>query len=102
MRKVSMFLVIFLLVSAPVFALLNDFVFISKDDIKALADDKILDVYIQAKVEASASKTFYGKAGFTPKEYDKYKALLILVINLRQEMALRQLKVPPIDDWLPQ
>ena len=86
--------------TAVVFAFPFDVTVLTKDAIKKLTNDQLEEVYIQAKIEVNASSTFYGKAGFTPKEYDKYKDLLRFIINLRQEMAARDMTAPPIDEWI--
>ena len=49
-------------------------------------------------IEIHAREVFHGKAGFTPKEYDSYKAFLKQLIKLKEEMQRRELKLPPIED----
>ena len=82
------------------FAFLYDIPILSKEEIKALSDAELINQYIDVKVELDASRTFHGQAGFTPKEYNRHKEMLNLVIKLRLEMQLRDLDVPPIDEWL--
>jgi len=93
-------LAIVLLGSTPAFAFLYDFPILTKEEIKQLDEAGLLNAYIDAKIELDASRTFHGKAGFTPKEYNRHKELLNLVIKLRLEMQLREMEVPPIEEWI--
>jgi hypothetical protein len=93
-------LIVTMLGASPAFAFLYDFPILTKEEIKALDEAGLINAYIDAKIELDASRTFHGKAGFTPKEYNHHKELLNLVIKLRLEMQLRELDVPPIDEWI--
>ena len=72
----------------------------TKEEIKAASDADLMGAYIDAKIELDASRTFHNEAGLTPKEYTKHKELLNYIVKLRLEMQIRELEVPPIDDWL--
>ena len=81
-------------------AFLYDIQMLSVEDIDKLSDDKLNGAYVEAKIELAASRTFHGKSGFTPKEYQKHKELLEYIVRLRREMLERQLEAPPVDEWL--
>jgi len=81
-------------------AFLYDINMLSKEEIKSATDAQLIESYIDAKIEVDASRTFHGKAGFTPKEYNQHKELLNYIVKLRLEMQLRELEVPPIEEWL--
>ena len=87
-------------IAKPAQAFLYDYPILTKEEVKALSDAELVSAYIDAKIELDASRTFHGKAGFTPKEYNKHKDLLNYIIKLRLEMQLRDMEVPPIDDWI--
>ncbi|MCA9406736.1 MAG: hypothetical protein KC684_09370, partial [Candidatus Omnitrophica bacterium] len=92
--------IVLTLFCAPAFAFLYEVVIPTDEEIAAMADDKILDYYISVLIERKAAETFHGKAGFTPKEYNKFKELLGLIVVLRQEMLKREIDVPPVEEWL--
>jgi hypothetical protein len=73
---------------------------LSAEEIKKLSDDELLILYNDAVVERKANEIFYGRAGFTPKEYELYKDLLKLIIRIRQEMTVRGITPPPVEEWL--
>jgi len=101
MRKTTAILCIFLMFAVPALAFLSDLKILNVEEIKKLPNEDLLNVYIDAKVEASANRTFHISAGFgTPKAYEQYKELLTYIIHLRQEMEKRKLDVPPIEEWL--
>ena len=88
------------LLATNAFAFLYEVKVLTREEIKALKDDQLLDTFIAAKIEVEASKSFHGKAGFNPKEYEQFKELLGLIVRLHQEMKTRELEVPPVDEWL--
>lgn len=70
-----------------------------KADIEKLTNEQLADIYIEAKIEAEAQKTFY-RTGFTHKEYQEYRGILSFIVRLRQEMEKRKMDAPPIEEWL--
>jgi len=101
MKRIGLLILLCLgLWTHPAQAFLYDISLMSKEEIKSASDAQLLQSYIDAKIELDASRTFHGKAGFTPKEYEKHKDLLNYIITLRLEMQLRELEVPPIDEWI--
>lgn len=100
-----MFLIAMLLVEAlslpPRPALAQGFLYdveiLDKEKIRALADDQLLDRYIDAIIELDASSAFHRAAGFNPKEYKKYKLLLRYRVDLMMEIQRRELEVPKVD-----
>lgn len=100
MKIISLILSLLLFLSTSASAFLYEVKILTDAEINKLTDKELVDNFIAAKIEVDASKTFHGKAGFTPKEYDKYKLLLGFVIQLRQEMQERGIEAPPVDEWL--
>lgn len=100
MKKYLLTSFLLLFVSSHAFAFLYEVKPMSREEIKKLTNDQLLEKFKSAVIERKASETFHGKAGFTPKEYDSYKALLGLIINLREEMGSREMEPPPIEEWL--
>lgn len=100
MKKICILSLVFLLVTSPVFAFLNEVEILPADKITKLTDDELLNKYIEVKIEAEASREFHGQAGFTPKEYERFKAMLRYIVNIRQEMSKRKMEAPPVDEWL--
>jgi len=97
---VSALLITGLALAVPAAAFLYEIPTLTKEDIKKLTDAELVTKYIEVKIELDASRTFHGQAGFTPKEYNRHKDLLNLIVVLRLEMQLREMEVPPIDEWL--
>lgn len=86
--------------STQALAFLPEIVQVSKEELKKYSDEELVVVYIDTLVERKAREAFHGKAGFSPKEYQSYKDLLMLIIRLRREIETRKLDVPPINEWL--
>ena len=86
--------------TSPGLAFLYEVKIPTKEELKKLNNDQLVDLYTSALIEREASETFHGKAGFTPKEYQSFKDLLGLIVRIRQEMLSRELEPPPIDQWL--
>ena len=100
MKKIIAAALITFLLTVPAFAFLYEVKIYTKQELKKLSNSELVGVYRDAMIERRASETFQGKSGFTPKEYGSYKQLLGLVIDLREEMKLREMDVPPFDEWL--
>jgi len=99
--KTFVAVLLFTLIVSPAFAFLYEIPILSKEEISKLSDKEIIDVYMEVKIEEIASSEFHKGAGFSnAKEYNKRKALLRFIIDLRMEMDSRELGVPPIGDWL--
>ncbi|MBF0531009.1 MAG: hypothetical protein HQK55_17430 [Deltaproteobacteria bacterium] len=63
-------------------------------DIVTLADDKLVDTYIDVLAELEATKTFHATSGFSLKEYQRYKDLLKYRLRLIVEIHRRKLELP--------
>jgi hypothetical protein len=100
MKKYMILSLMLLFVCSNSFAFLYEVKVLTREEIKKISNDQILDFFKNAVIERKASETFHGKAGFTPKEYESYKALLGFIIDLREEMKTRELEPSPIEDWL--
>lgn len=100
MKKILSAFLIFSFLCTTAFAFLYEVKIYSKEELKKLNNDALVELYTSALIEREASETFHGKAGFTPKEYESYKDLLGLIVRIRQEMVARDLQPPPIDEWL--
>jgi len=99
-KKVIVISSLFLLIATQSMAFLYVVKILTKEEIQKLNEEELLDVYIEVVIERKATETFHGKAGFTPKEYNKYKDLLSLIVKLRKEMIERKIDAPPIEEWL--
>ena len=100
MKKIFLLWFILLTFATQATAFLYEVKILSKSDIQKLTNEALLDNFKAAVIERKADETFHGKAGFTPKEYENYKALLGFIIDIREEMVKRELEPPPIVDWL--
>ena len=100
MRKIFLVLALMSFLSTNAHAFLYEAKILSKEEIKVLTDQQLLDTFIAAKIEVEASKAFHGKAGFNPKEYVQFKDLLGFIVRLHQEMKSREIEIPPVDEWL--
>jgi len=100
MKKIILFLGLFVLICTQAWAFLYVVNILTKEEIKKLSKEEMVDVYIEIVIERKASENFHGKAGFTPKEYNKYKDLLRFIVKLRQEMQNREMEVPPVEEWV--
>jgi hypothetical protein len=64
--------------------------------ISKLTDEQLINAYIDAMVELEATTIFQGRAGFNPKEFDKYKRLLRYSVDLNLEIQKRKLELPDL------
>lgn len=100
MKKIIVLAFVLALLCSPAQAFLYDLAVPAKEEITAMPDEKLVDFYIDILIERKAAEAFHGKAGFSPKEYGKFKELLGLIVDLRKEMVKRKLEAPPVDEWL--
>ncbi|MBF0595376.1 MAG: hypothetical protein HQL22_10490 [Candidatus Omnitrophica bacterium] len=63
--------------------------------IAALADDKLLDTYINTIAEIEAQRMLHMTIGFSAKEYDTYKDLVKYRLRILMEINRRKLEIPP-------
>ncbi len=70
---------------------------LDKKEIAKLSDEELIDAYLEVMIEFKASSMFHETSGFTPKDYEKYKALLRYRIYLEVEMNKRELEAPDVD-----
>ena len=96
-KKICMTAVLMLILTFPVFALESSVTVMPKEEIVKFSDDKITDTYMDTVVEIEASKSFHATSGFTPKQYDAYKALLKYKMLLLMEIHNRNLDVPQLE-----
>lgn len=102
MRKIIIFLSIFVMLSTQASAFLYELKILSAEEITQLSDEQLMDVYVEAKIEERASGEFHYGAGFnSAKEYNKRKELLRYIFELRREMGKRRkIKTDSIDSYL--
>jgi hypothetical protein len=101
MKKITLsFLAVFLLIHTQAMAMLFELPDLNPQAIEKLTNEQLVSTYIDYTIERKASETFYSKAGFAPKEYIQFKKLLTYIVQIRQEMAKRQIDAPPVDEWL--
>ncbi len=97
MKNLLMASLVVLVCCLNAMAYLSELKILTKQEIVKLSDEKILEAYIDALVELTASETFHTTSGFTPKEYENYKEMLRYKILLLQEIDKRKLDVPRVD-----
>ncbi len=101
MKKIITVLFVFLLVASQAFAFLYTIKILTKEELKELKKEDLAEVYLEAKIEEKASGEFHIGAGFSSsKDYGKRKDLLRFIVNLRREMAVRDIEPEPIEEWL--
>lgn len=103
MRNKCIFLfLILMLVSTPVFAFLYEIPVLEREQIQKLSDKDLEEAYIDARIEQKTSQEFHNAAGFnSAKDYNKRKALLRYIFELRREIGHREgFKDENLDDYL--
>jgi hypothetical protein len=100
MKKIFLVLFALLVMVQPVSAFMYEVKVLKKEEITQLTNEALAEMYTDVLIEVEASKVFHARAGFTPKEYGKYKDLLRFIVNIREEMLKRELEPPPVSEWL--
>ena len=102
MKKILLSAIVGLLVlSFPAWAFLYEIKILTGQEIEALSNQELSDIYTEAKIEEKTSAEFHVSAGFSSaKEYNKRKDLLRFIIHLRREMQKRNVEIEPIDEWM--
>ena len=101
MKKIILVVFLAIFMASSVDAFLYQMKFLKKEEIKALNDEELTNVYIEARIEDKASKEFHVAAGFnSSKEYNKRKDLIRFIINLRREMSERDVDSNFIEEWI--
>lgn len=93
-RFFILFVAASLVLVANSWAFFNDFKILAKPEIQQLSDKVLTDTYIDTQIEVMAQKTFFERAGITPKDYAKFKELLRYRVDLIQELQSRKLEIP--------
>jgi hypothetical protein len=70
---------------------------VDKAEIAKFSDDVLVDKYLDTIVEVEANKTFHSTSGFSPKDYNEYKALLKFRLLLLMEIHGRNLEIPQLE-----
>lgn len=101
MKKILVILVLCCMISTQALAsFVYEVKIYTQEEIVELKDNVLVKVYIDTMIEKKTSEAFHDRAGFSPREYENYRALLALVVRLRQELARRAIDVPPVSEWL--
>ena len=101
MKKFILTLLLLVMLVVPAAAFLYDIKMMTRDEIKALTDQQLMDAYIEAMIEDQTSREFHEAAGFnSAKEYNKRKDLLRYIIFLRKELVERDMDMKRIEEWL--
>ncbi len=100
MKRIILIISIFLVLSTQAFAFLYEVKILTAEEITKLTDEQLVESYTDVIVERKASESFHMRAGYTPKEYAKFKNILHFIVKLRYEMAKRAMEVSPIEEWL--
>ena len=99
-KRILLSIFVFLVTTTFAHAFLYEVTIPTTAEIKKLSNDQLVELYTDILIERETSEIFHGKAGFKPSEYQKYKELLHLIVNLRREMAERDMQPPPVEEWL--
>ena len=67
---------------------------LDQSSISKLSDAQLIDTYENTIVAIDASRSFHATSGFSPKEYEDFKALLKFRILLLVEIHNRNLELP--------
>ena len=95
MKKYIFVLCAIMFLLRPAFADFSSNVTImEKSEIVKLSDDKLTDTYTDVLVELEAVRTFHSTSGFSPKQYDEFRALLKYRLQLLMEIHSRNLELP--------
>ena len=95
MKKFIFVPVLFFVLINPVFAdFKSNVTVLEKADIGKITDERLIDAYEDVLVEIEANKTFHTTSGFTPKQYDEYRALLKYRLQLLMEIHNRNVELP--------
>ncbi|MBF0479628.1 MAG: hypothetical protein HQL26_09100 [Candidatus Omnitrophica bacterium] len=100
MKKIILMLCVLAFTCSTAFAFLFEGKVMTREEIKQLTDDALLQTYTDIMIEKRANEAFHANSGYSPKEYENYKVLLTYVVNLRQEMANRKIDPPAVGEWL--
>ncbi|MBF0484493.1 MAG: hypothetical protein HQL25_07295 [Candidatus Omnitrophica bacterium] len=100
MKKIVLMFLAFVFVCTTAFAFIYEGKIMTKEEIKQLTDDALIQTFTEIMIEKRATQEFHRNTGFTPKEYENFKLLLGFIINLRREFVSRNIEVPPIEDWI--
>jgi hypothetical protein len=102
MRKIFVFILLFMFLAMPSYAFLYEITILSSEEIAKLSNDDLKEVYIEARIEKKASGEFHAGAGFSSKKpYEKRKDLLRYIFDLKQEMGKREeVETEKIDEYL--
>ena len=101
MKKILIFFIVFVLSCSPAFALFNEKLeTLDKEEISKLTNDGLIKAYENIVIEKKAREIFYFKAGMTPKEFNELKSILKEIIDLREEINRRELKVSDYEEIL--
>ena len=95
-RSVAILLSILVFVGSSA-AFIYELKTLDKKQIAKLSDEELIDAYLEVLIEFKASSMFHQTSGFTPQDYEKYKALFRYRIYLGEELKKRELDVPVID-----
>lgn len=71
---------------------------LEKKDIVKLTDAALTEAYLDTIIEIEANNVLHSTGGFSPKEFQDYKALLRYRYELKSELQRRQLDIPSIKE----
>lgn len=95
MRNLIVAVLLSVVASTTVFAAFTSNVTIlEKADMVKLNDEKLVDAYEDVLVELEAVRAFHATSGFSPKQYDDFRALLKYRLQLIVEIHARNIEIP--------
>jgi len=100
LKNILTIAMLFLFITSTVFSFDYVVKVLTKGEIKQLKNEELIDLYKKVTIERHAQENFFGKAGYSAKDYQNYKDLLEFIVNIREEMSKREIEPPPVSDWL--
>jgi len=69
---------------------------LERKELVKLTDLALTDAYLDTIIEIEANNILHLSGGFSPREFQEYKALLRYQYELRTELLRRQLDIPSL------
>jgi hypothetical protein len=101
MFKAMVLSIVFVLVplSGALAAYTSTMTILEKKDIAKLADDQLINTYMDALVEVEARRGFFLRFGMTGKDLDEYKSVMKYRLLLLMEIHSRNLDIPQFERY---
>lgn len=97
MQKYILAFMLCLMTSGAWAAFESDVVLLSPQEVHDLADNKLINAYMDTIVEIDAQKAFHATSGFSAKDYKAFKIMLKFRLVLLEEIHKRKIEIPQFD-----